>query len=132
MTISEMHSFWIDDCEPSKKTITEWTKAKNRFVKIFGDVKLTGVTRTHAHKFRAALRKLPKSPKQEIAKLPALNQTAKVEGQGHPLFKPATITKSLLWLKRMLTLATDKGIIKNNPPHRLSKGDKYAAEGKRT
>src|SRR3546814_2572178 len=26
MTISEMHSFWIDDCEPSKKTITEWTK----------------------------------------------------------------------------------------------------------
>src|SRR3546814_1312234 len=47
MTISEMHSFWIDDCEPSKKTITEWTKAKNRFVEIFGDVKLTGVTRTH-------------------------------------------------------------------------------------
>src|SRR3546814_1561678 len=45
MTISEMHSFWIDDCEPSKKTITEWTKAKNRFVEIFGDVK----SRSEAH-----------------------------------------------------------------------------------
>src|SRR3546814_2172364 len=110
MTISEMHSFWIDDCEPSKKTITEWTKAKNRFVKIFGDVKLTGVTRTHAHQFRAALRKLPKSPKQEIAKLPALKQHEKVEGQGHPLLKPAPINKSLLWLRRMLNLAVDNGI----------------------
>src|SRR3546814_14302085 len=78
MTISEMHSFWIDDCEPSKKTITEWTKAKNRFVDIFGDVKLTGVTRTHAHQFRAALRKLPKRPKQEIAK----DRKSVVKGKG--------------------------------------------------
>src|SRR3546814_8769379 len=101
MTISEMHSFWIDDCEPSKKTITEWTKAKNRFVEIFGDVKLPGVTRTHAHQFRAALRTLPKSPKQEIAKLPVLKKNEQVEGQGNPLLKLAIINKSMLRLKRM-------------------------------
>src|SRR3546814_6845034 len=47
MTISEMHSFWIDDCEPSKKNINEWKKDKKRFVEIFGDVKHTGVTRPH-------------------------------------------------------------------------------------
>src|SRR3546814_8726637 len=114
---SDVCSSDLDDCEPSKKTITEWTKAKNRFVEIFGDVKLTGVTRTHAHQFRAALRKLPKSPKQEIAKLPALKQNEKVEGQGHPLLKPATINKSLHWQKRMLNLAVDNGIIERTEEH---------------
>src|SRR3546814_2868268 len=118
---SDVCSSDLDDCEPSKKTITEWTKAKNRFVEIFGDVKLTGVTRTHAHQFRAALRKLPKSPKQEIAKLPALKQIEKVEGQGHPLIKPATINKSLLWLKRMLNIAVDNGIIENNPADQIGR-----------
>src|SRR3546814_4981490 len=117
MTISEMHSSCIDYFEPSKKTITECTKANDRFVEIFGDVKLTGVTRTQAHQFRAALRKLPKSPKQEIAKPPALKQIEKVEGQGHPLLKPATINKSLLWLKRMLNLAVDNGIIERTEEH---------------
>lgn len=131
MTISEMHDFWIDDCNPGKKTITEWTKAKNRFVEIFGDVKVSGATRTHAQQFRAALRKLPKNPKKDIARLPALKQIEEIEGKNHPLLKPATINKSLLWLKRMLNLAVDNGIIESNPADRVSQVDKVAAEDKR-
>src|SRR3546814_16919563 len=83
MTTSEMHRFWIDDCEPSKKTITAWTKAKKCIVDMFGDATLTGVTRTYAPKYRAALRNLPKTPKPKIAKVPARTQNTKNEGKGH-------------------------------------------------
>jgi len=131
MTISDMHKFWIDDCVPGKKTVAEWTKAKKRFVEIFGDIKVSAVTRTHAQKFRDALRKLPKNPKKDIAKLPALEQIKEIEGKNHPLLKPATINKSLLWLKRMLNLAVDNRIIENNPAERVSEVDKVAAEDKR-
>jgi hypothetical protein len=64
MTISEMHQFWIDDCEPGRSTEKDWTKAKERFVQIFGDIKLTEITRAHAQTYREVLGKLRKIPKE--------------------------------------------------------------------
>src|SRR3546814_11993543 len=70
MTISELHSFWIDDCEPSKKTITEWTKAKNRYVEIFCEVQIKWVKRNHANPFRTRLGNTTEHLKNTITNAP--------------------------------------------------------------
>jgi hypothetical protein len=131
MTISQLHALWIDECQSGPSTLKDWTKAKQRFVEIFGDVRVKEISRAHAQRFREILRKTPKNPKKEIARLPILQQIERVAGTDHPVIKAGTINKHLLWLKRMMNLAVDNGIIESNPAERVSQRDPEPARDKR-
>lgn len=130
-TVSQMHERWIEERRPAEQTVREWSAARRRFIELHGDLAITDVRRSHGTEFRRLLRRLPSRPSRTITALSAPRQAEEAERLDLRRLAPETVAKNLNWLKAILGLAVEEGMIPSSPVRGLSERDPVPAREKR-
>jgi integrase len=101
--LSEVFERWRQERQPPAHTWLEWTKARQRFEVVAGDLPVREITKRHVRSFKDALMR-------------TLTRHG-VEGR---TLSPASITKNLSALRSVLSWAVGQGFIENNPATGIS------------
>lgn len=135
MTIAELHEKWRTDPARRIQVKADWTTAKARFIRWFGNIRVQTLTTEHCTIFARLLRASPARPRKawkdlepyEEARL--LEERARIQESDSPIRKlpgsdiagssrclaAATVRSQIGWLRALLAFAAKRNIISHDP-----------------